>query len=97
MKTAKDQNQDALQFGTLATDGYLLVTTSVQISTEAKSFIRVSPTTDDAWVQVTAGVVTGTTGVGAFIPFGSSITLEVPNSRYVTSDSAINVVPYGTV
>ena len=95
MKTAKDANQYPLQFGTLVTASYDLITTSTQISVVSKSFIRIAPTTADAWVQVTAGIVTGTTGVGAYIPLGSSITLEIPDSYYVTSDSAINVVPYG--
>jgi hypothetical protein len=96
MKTAKDANQYPLQFGTLVTESYDLITVSTQISAGSKSFIRIAPTLDDAWVQVTANFVgTGTTGVGAFVPFGSSITLEIPDSYFVTSDSAINVVPYG--
>jgi hypothetical protein len=95
MKTAKDANQYPLQFGTLVSADYTNVTTSEQVATLTEKYVRITPTTNDAWVKITIASATGTATEGILIPFGSSLTLVIPKAYYITSDTEINVVPYG--
>jgi hypothetical protein len=95
MKTARDSRQYPLQFGELATKKAKQITTSTIVDATTQTYVRITPTTNDAWIQVTVDTATGAVGSGALIPFGSSITLVVPKNYYVTSNTEVNVVPYG--
>jgi hypothetical protein len=95
MKTAKDANQYPLQFGTLVTAASLLITTSQQIDADTAKHVRITPTTNDAWVKVESGSPAESVGSGVLIPFGSSLTLVIPKAYGVASTTEINVVPYG--
>ena len=95
MKTARDGRGDVLQFGTLETENYQNVTTGVQFSTDAQTFVDVTPTGSDAWIKITSTLQTAVTTEGKLIPFGGFRTLRIPKAYYIASDAEVNVVPYG--
>jgi hypothetical protein len=95
MKTARDGRGEALQFSSFETADYQNVTTAVQFSTEAQTFVDVTPMTDDAWIKVASSAPTAATGEGKLIPFGGFRSVRIPKAYYIASDAEINVVPYG--
>ena len=95
MKAAKDSNAVPLQFSSFDTDGYVNLTAPTQISTVAQSFVDVTPTSNDAWIKVTATSTAAVTTQGKLIPFGGFRSVRIPKGHWIASDTEINVVPYG--
>jgi len=95
VKTAEDRYQNKLPFSHLNTAGYQNITTATVFNANYDQHVRITPTTADAWVEVSGATFTPTASNGVLIPFGGVESTIIRKGEYIGATAEINVVPYG--
>ena len=94
-KLGRDKYNNFAQFGHWNTANYKNVTTAEVFDATSDRDVDITPTTDDAWVKITAATNTPTADEGRFIPIGQTVTTIIRVGEYIGSTSEINVVALG--
>ena len=95
VKIAQDVYNNNMQFAHLDTDNAANLTTTASSTAFQGKHVVITPVSEDAWVQISSGTITGTVNTGKLIPFGSSYTTIIRSDEKIASSANVNVCPLG--